>query len=310
MNLKKNKKIFFIPRNLCLISLILFGHKFFAQTYSSDNIPNKKLEEEFRYMVNTLADTSMGGRYAGSDYELKALCFFKEKLIEYSQNYHIKTDTFSYCCRNDSIVTSHNFWLYPKKRTKKIVIFTAHYDHLPPNSKYSKEIWNKHKIHPGADDNASGVAMAVMLFKYLNAIENKNFQTALILFSGHEEGLNGSKHWLDNTYNNNDSILLLINFDMVGRLSDETKIISIRINDDNAYKERLQHIKSDLHPMLTPDGLKDTDAGVFFNRNISSFTVSTGIHSDYHRISDTPDKINFSGMIKVYNYMISFLTLL
>ena len=96
-------------------------------------------------------------------------------------DYNIKTDTFTYCCRNDSNVTAHNFWVWPKQSSKKIIILAAHYDHLPPNSIYSKEIWHKNEIHPGADDNASGVGMAILLFKYFY-LKKHDFNVALVLF--------------------------------------------------------------------------------------------------------------------------------
>jgi len=72
----------------------------------------------------------------------------------------------------------------------------------------------------------------------------------------------------------------------------------------------LMKIQSDINPVLTFERLNETDANGFLDVNISSLSVSTGIHADYHRISDTADKINYKGMVKIFNFMTNFLGML
>ena len=296
-------------RLMWLLCFYLSAHLLQGQTYSNDTLPENDKTMAFQSIIQTLAHDSMGGRYPGSVYEIKTIDFLKEHLSNCVENdYTLNTDTFTYCCRNDSNVTAHNFWVWPKQSSKKIIILAAHYDHLPPNSIYSKEIWHKNEIHPGADDNASGVAMAISLFKHFY-IKKQDFDVALVLFSGHEEGLHGSKYWLEKHTNLSDSIIIMLNFDMLGRFSEETHIVSIRTDENNMFMTHIKEVasKSNIKVNINIDSFIDTDSYIFYKHNIPSLTVSTGIHNDYHRISDTPDKINYKGMLIIYNFLMDFI---
>ncbi|MEI6578618.1 MAG: M28 family peptidase [Eubacteriales bacterium] len=301
------KKIF----GISFIEFLFFCKVFYGQSEVFNNSTDSNNYQSVHFLVNVLADDSMGGRYAGSVYELKTIDFIK-KYFQNSvdKNYIFNTDTFTYCCRNDSIVTAHNISIWPKKSTKKIIILAAHYDHLSPGSMYSKEIWDKNKIHPGADDNASGVAMAITLFRYFGKnVDNLNYDFALLLFSGHEEGLQGSKNWIEKNFKPSDNIVLMLNFDMVGRFSDETNLVSVKIDEKNKIIEQLTHsaLQSGVKLSFNSNKFIDTDSYIFYKQKILAFTLSTGIHSDYHRISDTPDKINYVGMTKIMEFIKLFL---
>jgi len=305
----KISHIEFYVRFMWLLCFYLSAQLLQGQNHNNDTLSENGISKSFQSIIQTLAHDSMGGRYAGSVYEIKTLEFFKQHLSNFVDNdYNIKTDTFTYCCRNDSNVTAHNFWVWPKQSSKKIIILAAHYDHLPPNSIYSKEIWHKNEIHPGADDNASGVGMAISLFKHFY-LKKQDFDVALVLFSGHEEGLHGSKYWLEKHANTSDSIILMLNFDMVGRFSEETHIVSIRTDENNIYKTQLQEAasQSNIKLNINTESFIDTDSFIFFKHNIPSLTVSTGIHNDYHRTSDTPDKINYKGMLTIFNFLMDFI---
>lgn len=190
-------------------------------------------------------------------------------------------------------------------------MLTAHYDHIRPGSNYSNEILEhkKNKIHHGADDNASGVVLIIELFKLITA--NINIDTlstipALVLFSGHEEGLFGSKYWADNNteFLNIDFVL---NFDMIGKMDTNTNILTIRHNCNDTlfstifpnYKNKFNNNCINLKFREDEKLINNSDAGVFVVKNIPAYTISTGIHEDYHKISDTAEKINYNGMYRI-----------
>ncbi|MDD3875655.1 MAG: M28 family peptidase [Bacteroidales bacterium] len=300
-------RLFFVIK----IFLIFYCRFSYSQPHIFSSTSTDSSSNNFHFIINVLADDSMGGRYAGSIYEQKVEAFLNEYLLTIiHDDYSIGTDTFSYCCRNDSLITAHNLWLWPKEHTKKMILFAAHYDHLPPGSTFSKEIWNKNKIHPGADDNASGVAMAINIFKNVYTRQDSSkYAYALLLFSGHEEGLHGSKSWIEQHFNKSDSIVMMLNFDMVGRLSEETNIISLRMTDNNEYREQLIRASNQagIRLMFSNEKFEDTDSYIFQQNGISAITVSTGIHNDYHKITDKPEKINYSGMEKIFDFINCFL---
>ncbi|OPZ98350.1 MAG: alkaline phosphatase isozyme conversion aminopeptidase [Bacteroidetes bacterium ADurb.Bin408] len=292
----------------CFFCLIFLIHLSQAQTLDKDTLTKNETIKSFQSIIQTLAHDSMGGRYAGSPYEDKARHF----IIHYylgsflKDDYIISTDTFTYCCRNNDSITAHNIFAIPKQGNKKHFILAAHYDHLPPGSSFSKEIWNKNYIHPGADDNASGVALALLVFKnwYLHK-NNSNFNIILILFSGHEEGLFGSKYWTENHSAFSHSVILMLNFDMIGHMSEETCILSARTENNNVQDTILTNLakQTGIRLVLSTDNIQNTDARSFLSFGYPVFSFTTGIHNDYHRITDTPEKINYSGLLRIYNFI-------
>jgi hypothetical protein len=299
--IKRKNSISFPLKSLCLVGLLLAGHRFYAQNANEFHTENR-----FRNIVYTLAADSMNGRYAGSQYENMARQFLETYILSFiGEDYILYTDSFNYCCRNDTQVAAHNIWLWPGHESSKVILLMAHYDHLPPCSHHSKEILNKNQIHPGADDNASGTAMALEIFRYmlLSGLP-ESYHIALLLVSGHEDGLFGSQNWITQHRELSESILICMNFDMIGRLSEETGILSVRLPNKQDINEAMAQIASDhgLKVMYDMERFQQTDTYHFNENNIFSLTFSTGIHTDYHRASDTPDKINFEGMMKLFGF--------
>lgn len=271
---------------------------------------------DLHHIIYTLSDDSMGGRAAGSIYEIKSINFLVNEILKFlPNNYEIIIDEFTYTSY-DGTIKAHNISVLPKNHKIPIRILSAHYDHLMPGSYYSREIKNKNQIHPGADDNASGVSLAIELFKIL--LSDKSIDTmypapALILLSGHETGMHGSEEWICK-YNTLYDIDFVLNFDMVGRMDDNESLLLIRqaTNDEVLNKYFFKNYKNNakefnINLKYTDEGFRQTDGYNFYINKIQSCTISTGVHSDYHRASDTPDKIN---IVSMYQIMLSLYNLM
>jgi Iap family predicted aminopeptidase len=271
---------------------------------------------DLNHIIYTISDDSMGGRAACSIYEIKSINFLVNEILKFlPNNYEIIIDEFTYNSY-DGTIKAHNISVLPKNNKIPIYIICAHYDHLHPGSYYSREIKNKNQIHPGADDNASGVSLAIELFKIL--LSDKSIDTmypapALILLSGHETGMHGSEEWICK-YKTFYNIDFALNFDMVGRMDDNESILLIRqaTNDEvlnkyffKTYKNNAK--KFNINIKYTDEGFRQTDGYNFYINKIQSCTISTGVHSDYHRASDTPDKIN---IVSMYQIMLSLYNLM
>lgn len=263
---------------------------------------------DLHHIIYTISDDSMGGRAAGSIYEIKSINFLVNEILKFlPNNYEIIIDEFTYTSY-DGTIKAHNISVLPKNHKILIRILSAHYDHLMPGSYYSREIKNKNQIHPGADDNASGVSLAIELFKIL--LSDKSIDTmypapALILLSGHETGMHGSEEWICK-YKTLYNIDFVLNFDMVGRMDDNESILLLRYAanettlNDNLFKNCINNAKkSNINLRYTDEGFRQTDSYNFYINKIPSYTMSTGIHPDYHRVSDTPDKINYQSIYKI-----------
>jgi hypothetical protein len=184
------------------------------------------------------------------------------------------------------------------------LVLGAHLDHLGLGERHSSAgEAGRGIVHPGADDNASGTAM---IFELAKALKSKGTRRSIILLhvGGEEEGLFGSAHWIQNPTVPLPTVKFMLNFDMVGRL-DSAKP-TLQIGGLGAPKSALVHAKS-LAPMDLAIGedlgvaVGGSDHNSFAAAKIPTFFFFTGVHTDYHKPSDTPEKINLKGMVVVAN---------
>ncbi|HET7003338.1 MAG TPA: M20/M25/M40 family metallo-hydrolase, partial [Puia sp.] len=122
----------------------------------------------------------------------------------------------------------HNIIGYLDNGSPYTVVIGAHYDHLgfgeDGNSLYKG---TEKMIHPGADDNASGVAGMIELARLLKKSKNPKTNYLFIAFSGEESGLRGSKYFTEYPTLPLSKISYMLNLDMIGRLNDSTHVLTI-----------------------------------------------------------------------------------
>lgn len=191
-----------------------------------------------------------------------------------------------------------------------VVVIGAHYDHLGWGDEGSRHRGEK-AIHHGADDNASGVAMMLQLARDLAEMdEARGSDYLFIAFSGEEKGLYGSNHWTKNPTVPLAEINYMLNFDMVGRL-DSTGNIGINgVGTSPAWSE-VEHIMvGDLKVKTTAGGIGSSDHTSFYLQGIPAIHFFTGTHEDYHKPSDTWEKVNYEGMLRITRYIESLITTL
>lgn len=284
--------------------LLLFFSDIFIQKDSSQIV--NKLKKDITF----LASDELEGRLPSSKGEKLAMNFLdsnfkKMKLVPLKGK-----DSFFWNFvfeDNQKMIHSSNIVATTGNQHKNKIFITAHFDHLGFGNQYSLEAGKK-VIHNGADDNASGVALLLALAKKL--ADNKKklpYDVIFIAFSGHETGLHGAKNFEKNYFPTDDSIIWAINLDMVGRLDDVSNRLIFR--HSKAMNDKLHCIKqtnAQLNIWLKDEDIT-LDNFIFEKRNILSGTFSTGIHDDYHKSSDDVDKINFTGIYKIYLFLIDFI---
>ncbi|MCD9185827.1 MAG: M20/M25/M40 family metallo-hydrolase [Pyrinomonadaceae bacterium] len=266
---------------------------------------------------------------------------------------------------------------------KEAIVIGAHYDHLGKGGQGSLAV-NSTAIHHGADDNASGTSALIELARQF-AKEKKNKRTIIFIgFGGEEEGLLGSKFYVNNPVFPLDKTVAMFNMDMIGRLKDEkltvggigsasewkglvegkvaknkekietvgeenlklkqsieaklknesynnvsadiqngTVILSgtvpsgklayvVKIAQESGNKpvknEVVEVNKDYIEPFsfnlqLSEDGFGPSDHASFYGKQIPVLFFFTGTHEDYHKPSDTPEKINYAGVLKIANFV-------
>jgi Zn-dependent M28 family amino/carboxypeptidase len=186
----------------------------------------------------------------------------------------------------------------PTKR-EEIIVIGAHYDHLGFGEVGSLAP-EPGEVHPGADDNASGTAGLLELARMLAAERDRLPRSILfIAFSGEEEGLVGSAYFVRNPTVPLDKIVAMLNLDMIGRMSNNRLSVS-GLGSSPQWVEIVRAANTEgLTLNLGQSATGGSDHTSFFLRNIPVLFFFTGMHPDYHRPSDTWDKINYEGQAQV-----------
>ncbi len=200
----------------------------------------------------------------------------------------------------------HNVIGYIDNGAATTVILGAHYDHLGYGEDGNSMIRTGEKnIHNGADDNASGTAALVELARKLKSSKAKNNNYLFIAFSGEELGLFGSKYFTENPTIDLKTVNYMINMDMVGRLNDSTKVLTVggygtssKWGEYYKAEEKLWFGRVALPPLkfkYDSSGTGPSDHTSFYRKDIPVLFYFTGLHTDYHKPSDDADKVNYAG---------------
>lgn len=208
--------------------------------------------------------------------------------------------------------TGHNVIGYINNGAPATIVIGAHYDHLGYGEDGNSLLRTVEKqVHNGADDNASGTAALIELARSLKLSKDKNNNYVFIAFSGEELGLFGSKYFTEHPTIELQSVNYMINMDMVGRLNDSSKTITVGgYGTSPAWgnvftalsKQKYFNVKYD------SSGVGPSDHTSFYLKNIPVLFFFTGLHSDYHKPTDDAAKINYTGELFIIKYIESLVT--
>jgi hypothetical protein len=190
--------------------------------------------------------------------------------------------------------TVNNVLAYLPGKTDEYIIIGAHYDHLGYGNVDSLAPSQIGQIHPGADDNASGTAGVLELARLL-APRKGQLQRGILFadFAGEELGLLGSAEWVKEPTLPLDKAVAMINMDMIGRIKDE-KVFVGGTGTGATFKDLLDEEKNKFpfHIEYSASGYGASDHTSFVGKQIPVLFFFSGLHADYHKPSDTWDKIN------------------
>jgi peptidase M28-like protein len=187
---------------------------------------------------------------------------------------------------------------------KPWVALGAHYDHLghgeAGNTLADKADVNK--VHFGADDNASGSA-AVLAAGAILSKEPRHRSVILGFWSGEELGLLGSAAFAATPPLPLDGLAAYLNFDMVGRMQDNKLTLQAAGTSASWAKIVEQaNIAAGFDLFMQDDPYQPTDVATFNSASVPCLTFFTGTHVDYHKPSDTADKINYADLDRVAEF--------
>lgn len=195
----------------------------------------------------------------------------------------------------------YNVAAYLPGATDDYIIIGAHYDHLGMGEQYSLAPDKVGAIHPGADDNASGVAGVLALARHFAGQPRPARGILFLAFAGEELGLLGSSYYVNHPILKLEQASLMINMDMIGRIRDDKVMVGgaaagstvRRLLDSLGPKHKLDLDLSD----TTVYGSSDHTA--FKARRVPTLFFFTGLHADYHRPTDTWEKIQAASTVRL-----------
>jgi len=197
--------------------------------------------------------------------------------------------------------TVNNVLAYLPGKTDEYVIIGAHYDHLGYGNYDSLAPSQIGQIHPGADDNASGTAGVLELARAFAPMKGKLQRGILFAsFAGEELGLLGSAHWVQQPTLPLEKAVAMLNMDMIGRIKDD-KVYVGGVGTGSTLKAAIEQAqaKSNFKIEYSPGGYSASDHTSFVTKRIPVLFFFSGLHSDYHKPSDTWDKINPQGAARL-----------
>jgi hypothetical protein len=190
--------------------------------------------------------------------------------------------------------TVNNVLAYLPGKTDEYVILGAHYDHLGRGQSHSLAPSQIGQIHPGADDNASGTAGVLELARLFAPLKGQLQRGILFAnFAGEELGLLGSAAWVRNPTLPLDKAVAMLNMDMIGRIKDG-KIYIGGLGTGSTFQSIVDQAESHTNFKYenSSGGYSSSDHTSFVTKRIPVLFFFSGLHSDYHKPSDTWEKIN------------------
>ncbi len=192
---------------------------------------------------------------------------------------------------------------------QEVVVISAHYDHLGTEGK---------RVFYGADDNASGTATVLGVSAVFDSLRQAGIRSRrsmlFVLFSGEEGGLLGSSHFIDNSPVPLSQLVCDLNVDMVGRVDDAHRkkpdyCYLLTNKDGRKLRQIAEQVNVQSVNLSINQGGYDTqeDPEQFFSRSdhynfakqgIPALFFTSGTHVDYHKPTDTADRINYEVLAK------------
>lgn len=294
-----------------------------VEVEKAEIVDGQNLKDHIEY----LASNELQGRLTGSEGETKAAEYLENELKELGLKPFLSDQfqhPFDYKVRlnpHDPQDSKDNFGknvvAFLDNEADKTIIIGAHYDHLGLNEHHNSTLPNSEgMIHNGADDNASGVSAVLELARIYSQNQTKeNVNYVFALFSGEEDGLIGSKHladelavqkmvpsWAPESWKS--PVVTMVNLDMVGRLNDD-KVLNVGgIGTSPKFGELAHKFKpAGVNLAIDSAGIGPSDHTSFYLKDIPVMFFFTGTHEDYHKPSDDTEKINFTGLRTIVNYV-------
>jgi Zn-dependent M28 family amino/carboxypeptidase len=190
-------------------------------------------------------------------------------------------------------------YLPAKKKSKKTIVYTAHYDHLGR--------MGTNTYFPGANDNASGTAMLLSMAAYFKK-NPVDYNVLFIAFAGEEAGLVGSKHFVENPTFKLKKMSFLLNLDIMGSGEEGVTVVNATLYEKQfALLQEINKEKQLLTQVKLRGPAANSDHYWFTQFNVPAFFIYTmGPNKHYHDIFDTYEELSFVEYQDITTMLVEF----
>jgi Tol biopolymer transport system component len=186
-----------------------------------------------------------------------------------------------------------------------VIVVGAHYDHIGRGDIGSlARKGEEGMVHNGADDNASGTSVVLALAEALAARPEKPAMGIVFAaWSGEEMGIIGSNYFMQHPPVAMDRIAAYLNFDMVGRLRDNTLMLQ-GVGSSNTWKKHIEkrNVAAGFNAKLSDDPYLPTDVTAFYPKGVPVLSFFTGSHEEYNRPADDAETLDYEGMERIARF--------
>ena len=197
--------------------------------------------------------------------------------------------------------TSRNVIAYlpAAKKSKKTIVYTAHYDHLGR--------MGANTYFPGGNDNASGTAMLLTMAQHFKN-NPPDFNVLFIAFAGEEAGLLGSKYYTENPLFSLDKMTFLVNLDIMGSGEEGITVVNATLFDKQFKTLQTINEENQLLAQVKSRGpAANSDHYFFTEKGVPAFFIYTmGPNKNYHDIQDTFENLSFNEFADIQKLLIEF----
>lgn len=188
-----------------------------------------------------------------------------------------------------------------KEKPDEYIVFTAHYDHL---GRMGEETY-----FPGANDNASGVAMLLSLARHFSKPGNQpEYSIAFMAFGAEEAGLHGSRHYTDNPFFSLSDIKFLLNLDLFGAGSKGMMVVNAEANDEAFNRLKAMNQENGYLPEIKARGNAPNSDHYFFSQEgvPSFFCYLMADYPHYHDPHDKPGNLPYTNFEQAFQLLVDY----
>ncbi len=261
-------------------------------------LPSKYMPEQLRRHVLQLSAAPMQGRGLGSQGLAAAALYIAEQFraagLQTLNGTYVQEWSQSVTGRG-ALTMANVVGMIPgvnRELSGAPLVVGAHFDHLGIDSQTGRH-------YPGADDNAAGVSILIEVASQLSRAFTPQRPILFVAFTGEEAGLLGSQYFVNKPPAGfaREDLYAMINLDAVGRLDGRALQV---FATDSAYEWPFMAqgigFTIGVESTFPETTIASSDHVSFLNAGIPAIHLFSGVHADYHQLSDNADKLDLSGM--------------